>query len=159
MTVTAEKKPQRGAKAKPKRLDSRKYGQLLAETLPAVITSEAEYDRLTAVMNKLAVIPEDRISPEQDRLLEMLTLLVEKYDDEQYPIPVASPHEVIRFLMQDRGLRNRDLEPVLGSRGVTSEVINGKRKPSKTQIRKLAEFFNISPEVFLSLEPEEGDAC
>ncbi len=155
MTVTAEKKPQGGAKAKRNRLDSRKYGQLLAETLPAVITSDAEYDRLTAVMNKLAVIPEDRISPEQDRLLEMLTLLVEKYDDEQYPIPVAPPHEVIRFLMEDRGLRNRDLEPVLGSRGVTSEVISGKRKPSNTQIKRLAEYFQVPAEVFLSLDFEE----
>ncbi|MBK9316248.1 MAG: hypothetical protein IPM55_18700 [Acidobacteria bacterium] len=73
-------------------------------------------------------------------------------DDEQYPIPVAPPHEVIQFLMQDRGLRNRDLEPLLGSRGVTSEVIRGKRKPSNTQIRKLAEFFNVPSEAFLSLD-------
>lgn len=137
------------AKIRPRRIDAAKYGQLLAKTLPAVITSDAEYDRLVAVMNKLAVIPEDRISPEQERLLEMLTLLVEKYDDEQYPIPVAPPHEVIRFLMQDRGLHNRDLEPLLGSRGVTSEVISGKRKPSKTQIRKLAEFFNVKQDSFL----------
>lgn len=152
MTVTANKKTQASAKRRPKRLDARKYGQLLADILPAVITSDAEYDRLVAVMNKLAVIPEDRISPEQERLLEMITLLVEKYDEEQYPIPDAPPHEVIQFLMQDRGLRNRDLEPVLGSRGVTSEVIRGKRKPSHTQIKKLAEFFKISPEVFISLD-------
>lgn len=145
-------------KIRPKQLDAGKYGQLLAETLPAVINSEAEYDRLVAVVNKLAVIPEDRISPEQERLLDIITLLVEKYDDEQYPLPVAPPHEVIQFLMQDRGLRNRDLEPLLGSRGVTSEVINGKRKPSKTQIRKLVEFFKVSPEVFLSLESQE-DEC
>ncbi|QQS48953.1 MAG: helix-turn-helix domain-containing protein [Acidobacteriota bacterium] len=142
-------------KTRPKRIDAAKYGQLLADTLPAVINSDAEYDRLVSIMNKLAVIPDDRISPEQERLLEILTLLVEKYDDEQYPIPVAPPHEVIRFLMQDRGLRNRDLEPLLGSRGVTSEVISGKRNPSKTQIRKLAEFFNVPPETFLSLEYEE----
>ncbi|MBK9316255.1 MAG: transcriptional regulator [Acidobacteria bacterium] len=136
----------------PTRLDSGKYGHLLAETLPAIVTSDAEYDRLVAVMNKLAVMPEDRITLEQERLLEMITLLVEKYDDEQYPIPVAPPHEVIQFLKQDRGLRNRDLEPLLGSRGVTSEVIRGKRKPSHTQIKKLAEFFKISPEVFISLD-------
>ncbi|MGH9844214.1 MAG: helix-turn-helix domain-containing protein, partial [Blastocatellia bacterium] len=110
------------------------------------------YERIVSLMNKLAVIPETRITAEQSRLLDLLTLLVEKYDDEHYQIPDAAPHEVIQFLMQDRGLRNKDLEPALGSSGVTSEVITGRRKPSKTQIKKLAEFFQISPDLFISLD-------
>lgn len=134
------------------KLDPAKYGRLLAETLPAVITNESEYDRVVALMNKLAVIPEDRITPEQERLLDLLTLLIESYDEEHYQIPDAAPHEVIQLLMQERGLRNKDLEPALGSRGVTSEVISGKRKPSKTQIKKLAEFFGVPPVVFVSLD-------
>lgn len=102
-------------------------------------------------MNKLAVIPDDKITTEQERLLDLLTLLVEKYDEEHYQIPDAAPHEVIQYLMQERGLRNKDLEATLGSRGVTSEVISGKRKPSKTQIKNLAEFFKVPPELFISL--------
>ena len=51
--------------------------------------------------------------------------------------------------MQDCGLRNKDLEPILGSSGVTSEVISGKRKPSKTQIKNLAKFFQVTPEFFI----------
>lgn len=151
MTVTARehKKPQR---IKSPRLDATKYGRLLSKALPAVITNEAEYDRVVSLMNKLAVIPEDQVTPEQERLLDLLTLLVETYDEEHYPIPDAAPHEVIQYLMQERGLRNKDLEPALGSRGVTSEVIGGKRKPSKTQIKKLAEFFNVPPAVFISLD-------
>jgi HTH-type transcriptional regulator / antitoxin HigA len=116
----------------------------------AVIINESEYDRVGSLMNKLAVIPEDLITPEQERLLDLLTLLVETYDEEHYQIPDAAPHEVIQLLMRERGLRNKDLEPALGSRGVTSEVISGKRKPSKTQIKKLAEFFGVAPEVFIS---------
>ena len=54
--------------------------------------------------------------------------------------------------MQDRGLRNKDLKPVLGSSRVTSEVISGKRKPSKRQIKKLASFFGVSPEFFVSID-------
>jgi hypothetical protein len=50
-------------------LDPAKYGRLLADTLPAVITNESEYDRVVSLMNKLAVVPEDRITPEQERLL------------------------------------------------------------------------------------------
>jgi HTH-type transcriptional regulator/antitoxin HigA len=55
------------------------------------------------------------------------------------------------MLMQDRGLRHKDLMPVPGSRGATSDVINGKRTPSKTQIVALAAFFKVPPEVFISL--------
>jgi HTH-type transcriptional regulator/antitoxin HigA len=151
MTVTA-KAYKKTTEIKPSRLDATKYGRLLTKALPAVITGEAEYERVVSLMNKLAVIPEDQITPEQERLLDLLTLLVETYDEEHYPIPDAAPHEVIQYLMQERGLRNKDLEPALGSRGVTSEVIGGKRKPSKTQIKKLAEFFNVPPAVFISLD-------
>ena len=154
MTATAKinKKPWGDRPSKPAKLDPAKYGRLLAETLPAVITNEAEYDRVASLMNKLAVIPEDKITLEQERLLDLLTLLIETYDEEHYEIPDAAPHEVIQLLMREHGLRNKDLEPALGSRGVTSEVISGKRKPSKAQIKKLAEFFGVTPAVFMSLD-------
>jgi HTH-type transcriptional regulator / antitoxin HigA len=117
-----------------------------------VITNESEYDRVAPLMNKLAVIPEDRITLEQEQLLDLLTLLIETYDEKHYQIPDAAPHEVIKLLMQEHGLRNKDLEPALGSRGVTSDVISGKSKPSKTQVKKLAEFFGVAPAVFISLD-------
>ena len=89
------------------------------------------------------------LSPEEARLLNLLSTLIEVYEDEHYPIPDAPPHVMIQGFMQDRGLRNKDLEPILGSSGVTSEVISGKRKPSKTQIKNLAKFFRVSPEFFI----------
>ncbi|MBI4748647.1 MAG: hypothetical protein HY774_09160 [Acidobacteria bacterium] len=57
--------------------------------------------------------------------------------------------EIIQFLMRDRQLRQRDLLPVLGSRGVTSKIINGKRSPSKAQAKALGEFFGVSPDLGL----------
>jgi antitoxin component HigA of HigAB toxin-antitoxin module len=116
MTATAKtnKKPLGDRPSKPSKLDPAKYGRLLAETLPAVITNESEYDRVAPpLMNKLAVIPEDRINPEQERLFDLLTLLIETYDEEHYQIPDAAPHEVIQLLMRERGLRNKDLDPPL----------------------------------------------
>jgi HTH-type transcriptional regulator/antitoxin HigA len=56
---------------------------------------------------------------------------------------------MIAFLMDQRELRQADLLPVFGSRSVVSDVLNGKREPSKAHVRKLAEFFHISAEVFL----------
>ena len=108
-----------------------------------------QYNRLTAAMNKLALKP--RLSQEEDRLLDLLSALVEAYDQKHYAIPQATPAMVIRMLMQDRNLKNKDLEAVLGSSGVTSEVINGKRSPSKMQIKALAKFFQVSPELFVAL--------
>ncbi|MEP7338320.1 MAG: transcriptional regulator [Acidobacteriota bacterium] len=150
--VKTQKESVRIESSKTPKLDVAKYGQLLAEAVPTVITTEAEYDRVVAMMDKLAVLTEKQITPEQDRLLDLLTLLVEKYDEEHYQIPDAEPHEIIQYLMQEHGLRNKDLEPVLGSRGVTSEVISGKRKPSKTQIKNLAEFFSATPDLFYSFD-------
>src|SRR5215510_9152299 len=93
MTATAKinKKPWSDKSSKPSKLDHTKYGRLLAETLPAVITNESEYDRVVALMNKLAVVPEDRITPEEERLLDLLTLLIETYDEEHYQVPDAPP--------------------------------------------------------------------
>jgi len=51
--------------------------------------------------------------------------------------------------MEERGLRQRDLLPALGSSGVMSEVVTGRRRPSKMQARALAEFFHVSPELFI----------
>jgi HTH-type transcriptional regulator/antitoxin HigA len=148
MTVIAKSKLPKPQPIRTPRFNRARYGELLRETLPAVIQSEAEYDRLVAAMNKLAVKP--RLSPEEDRLLDLLSALVEAYDQKHYAIPQATPAMVIRMLIQDRGLKNKDLESVLGSSGVTSEVINGKRNPSKAQIKALAQFFQVSPELFVA---------
>ena len=148
MTVIAKTKLTKSPPTRTPRFNRARYGELLLETLPTVIQSEAEYKRLAVAMNKLAVKP--RLSPEEDRLLDLLSALVEAYDQKHYAIPQATPAMVLRTLMQDRNLKNKDLEPVLGSSGVTSEVINGKRNPSKTQIKALAEFFKVSAELFVA---------
>ncbi len=153
MSVAATKKNARSIKpagANAPKFNRRKYAALLAEALPASITNDEELERFTIIVDELAV--KKSLSPEESRLLDLLSTLIEVYEDEHYPIPDAPPHVMIQGFMQDRGLRNKDLEPILGSSGVISEVIGGKRKPSKTQIKKLAEFFGVSAELFISLE-------
>lgn len=134
------------------KLNTRKYGELLLTVLPRTIRTEAEYDRIAQIVSRLAVKGEDQLTPEEEALLELLTVLIEHYDDEHYQIPEAPPYAVIKMLMQDRGLRHKNLMPILGSRGTTSDVINGKRNPSKSQIKALAEFFKVPPEVFITLD-------
>lgn len=132
------------------KLNRRKYVALLAKAVPTVITSEEEYDRVVAIVDRLAVKHDSSV--EEERLLELLSTLVEVYENEHCPIPNGQPHVMIQQFMLDRGLRQADLVPVLGSRSLVSEVVNGKRKPSKVQVKNLGEFFGVSPALFISLD-------
>ena len=132
-------------------VDKTKYGLLLMETLPSVISSEKELERLTEEVDRLMTkgIKQGELSPEEERLLELLAVLIETYEDEHYPIPELSPIEVLKFLMEERKLKQSDLFHVFGSSGITSEVVNGKRSISKEQAKKLAKHFKVSVELFI----------
>ncbi|MGH9753008.1 MAG: helix-turn-helix domain-containing protein [Blastocatellia bacterium] len=149
-TKRKSKAVEKAPKTRTLKFNRRKYADLLAEALPTAITNDEELERFTVIVDKLAVKKD--LSLEESRLLDLLSTLIEVYEDERYPIPDAPPHVMIQGFMQDRGLRNKDLEAILGSSGVTSEVIRGKRKLSKQQVKKLASFFGVSPELFVSLD-------
>lgn len=128
--------------------NTKKYGSLLMATVPQVIDSEEELERAESILNML-LKKGDSMSPEETKLLELISDLIEAYEDEHYPIPDASPTDILNFLMEDRGLKQADLLPVFGSSGITSEVVNGKRSISKAQAKKLAEYFKVSVELFI----------
>jgi HTH-type transcriptional regulator/antitoxin HigA len=132
-----------------KKFNERKYGRLLASTLPSVIESDEELERLTEEIDRLVSRGDGKLSPEEDRLLGLLVRLVEDYESEHYQIPEAPPHEVLKFLMEQRGTRQRDLIPIFGTDGRVSEVVNGKRSISKEQAKRLAEHFGVSAELFI----------
>jgi HTH-type transcriptional regulator/antitoxin HigA len=130
-------------------VDTRKYARLLTRTLPAPIETEEEYERLLAQAEKLMDKGESALTPEEEKLLDLLVMLVEQYEEKKYPIDSVSPQAMISHLMEARGLTPKDLWPMFGSKGVASEVLNGKRAVSKAQAKKLAEFFHVSPAVFI----------
>jgi HTH-type transcriptional regulator / antitoxin HigA len=132
-------------------VDETKYGQLLMQTLPAVISNDHELERLTKEVDRLMTkgIKKDDLSPEEHKLLNLLVQLIETYEDEHYPMPESSPDQILRFLMEDRNIKQKDLLHIFGSSGIASEVVNGKRSISKTQAKKLAEHFNLSVELFI----------
>lgn len=129
-------------------IDRHKYAKLLARTLPAVVETEEENEHFLEEIEKLIDKGEKR-SPEEDKLLELMTTLVEDFEEKHYPIPDAPPHEVLRELMRARGLRQRDLLGVFGSDGIASEVVNGKRNISRAQAKALAEFFRVPVDLFV----------
>lgn len=130
-------------------LDERKYGKLLAKALPRPIANEDEYDRMVAFAGHLMEKGEQALMPEEGKLLELLGLLIEDYDDRHYPLGPADPVAILTELMEARGLTQKDLWPLFGSKGTASEVLSGKRAISKTQAKKLAQFFHVSAELFI----------
>src|SRR5690242_16615262 len=128
-------------------LDEKTYGRLLGRTLPHVIRTHEEYERLT---NELLRLDErENPSPEEKELAELLTVLIDEYEERRYPIRKVSPQRTLQHLMEARNLTQKDLWKVFGSKGITSEVFHGKRAISKTQARKLAEFFHVNIELFI----------
>jgi HTH-type transcriptional regulator/antitoxin HigA len=87
-------------------------------------------------------------TPDGDRL-EVLTTLVEAYEDQHYNLPLPDPIDAILYHMESRGLSRRDLEPYIGSRARVSEVLNRKRPLSLDMIRRLSTGLGIPAEVLI----------
>ncbi|MCY1421178.1 hypothetical protein D9M71_368260 [compost metagenome] len=111
------------------------------------IRTEADY---TAAMARLDDLWGAEIgSPEGDEL-EILAMLIEKYEDEHFPIAASDPIEAIKFRMEQQGLTPRDLEPFIGSSGRVSEVLNRKRGLSLAMIKRLHNGLRIPYESLLA---------
>ena len=123
------------------------YSELLAQTLPGVIHSEKENEHFISILEKL-----EHRSPEwtpaEAKLAELLTLLIEQFEDENYQLKAATPVEVLRELMESNDLKQKDLIDVFGVESTVSAVLNGKRDMTREHIKRLSERFHISPEVF-----------
>lgn len=130
------------------KIDPRAYSRLVAKARPTVIKTEEENNRMLAIVETL-MKKGDNLTAEEGELLELLSNLISNFEDKHYPIREPSPLEMLQHLMESRSLTAKDLWDVFGSKGVASEVLSGKRSISKTHIKKLAAFFNVSPEVFI----------
>ena len=128
-------------------LNPESYTSLLSQYQPKVIATEEENDAAIALAEELD--HRSNRTPEEDALLELLVTLIEKFEDEHYPIPEGTPHSMLLHLMEARDLKQEALIGVIGSRGVVSEVVNGKRSISKAQAKALAELFKVDVGLFI----------
>ena len=88
-------------------------------------------------------------TPEADRL-EILVMLVEKYEAQHFPIPAPDPIDFLNYAMETRGLTRKDLEPYLGSRGRVAEVLNRARPLTLAMIRRLSEGLKLPADVLIA---------
>jgi HTH-type transcriptional regulator / antitoxin HigA len=110
------------------------------------IKTEADYEAALAEIDRLFDAAPN--TPESDRL-DVLTTLVEAYEEQHHPIPVPDPVEALKYYMESRGLTRRDLEPFIGSRARVAEVLNRKRPLSLEMIRRLHAGLGIPADVLI----------
>ncbi|MEO8596816.1 MAG: transcriptional regulator [Candidatus Solibacter sp.] len=124
------------------------YGKLLSAARPRVIKTDAENERAIAKLEALDTLGR-KLTGEEAELAELLTLLIQRFEETRYPLSNATPLDALRELMEVRDIRQRDLIPIFGASSVASDVLNGKRGISKTHARKLADFFHAPLSLFI----------
>ena len=124
------------------------YATLLASALPAVIRSEAANERCIRALEELDR-KSSRLSAAERRLADLLTLLIEDFEDRQYALKPADPLAVLEELMAANGLKQKDLLDIFVTPSIVSEVLSGKRQLTTEHIRRLSRRFHVSPEVFI----------
>jgi HTH-type transcriptional regulator/antitoxin HigA len=123
------------------------YASLLTSTLPSVIRSEAENERHIAMLEELDS-KGSRMSAAERRMAELLTLLIEDFEEKHYALKAASAVDVLNELMLANKLKQKDLVDIFATPSIVSEVLRGKRPLTTEHIRRLSRRFHVSPEVF-----------
>jgi HTH-type transcriptional regulator / antitoxin HigA len=111
-----------------------------------VLKTEDDYNK--ASLRLMEIFHAEPNTPEDDEL-GLLIVLVKDYDDRHYPMPELDALEVIKIKMQEMGMKNKDLEPIIGSKGHVSAILSGKREITLKMAQKLKNYFNIPAEAFL----------
>jgi HTH-type transcriptional regulator/antitoxin HigA len=128
-------------------INPKTYRSLLVDAMPKVIETEADYQHALQEFEKLHV--NRNRNPEELALYRLLVLIIETYQEKHFPFPESPPHEMLQHIMEVSGTRQADLVGVIGSSGVVSEIVNGKRAISKAQAKALADRFKVSPSLFI----------
>lgn len=123
------------------------YALLLAKYQPKVIKNDTENEQITLLAEELPH-RKNRIS-EESALYDLLIALIEKYEDEKYPMGETTPLSMLLHLIKARNLKQSDLIGVIGSSSVASEIFNGKREISKAQAQALGKFFQVDAGLFI----------
>ena len=121
--------------------------EMIANGAPRVIHNDAELEAYTDALFQLTAL--EKPSRSEVEAIELLTLLVERYEQEHYSIPAADPVSVVRFLIEQQNLTQRDLIPQFGSESAVSMFLAGRRNLTIEQVRKLSTRFKLPTDVFI----------
>lgn len=123
------------------------WERFTASTDIGPVRDEGHYERMTAMLEALLEETNGDESHPAMALVDIVGDLVADYEGQNHPLPPVSGAQALAFLMEQHGLRQGDL-PEVGSQGVVSEILAGKRELNVRQIRSLSERFGVSPTTF-----------
>jgi len=121
------------------------YAKLVAKTPPKIVRTEEQNENYIKILFDLN---SRKMTKDEREFADVLTLLIEDFEEKHYALPRTSPTEALTFLMDQHGLKQKDLTDVFGTPSIVSEVLNGKRDMNKDHIARLSKRFHVSPEVF-----------
>lgn len=124
---------------------------LLDFSKPHVLKNDTEYEAAIAEIERLLDEEVERASEGYDRL-EFLSVLVEHYEENQYPMGTVTPQQAVTFMLEQKGLERSDLDEVMGGKSRVSDFLNGKRDLSKSQIEGLRRILGIPADILLGVE-------
>jgi HTH-type transcriptional regulator/antitoxin HigA len=123
--------------------------EMIRQGAPRLIHSDEELAEYTRTLLDLTAKPDP--NPDEEEAIKLMTLLIGRYESERFPVPAAKPADVLRFLLEQNGLSQRDIAPELGSESTVSLVLSGKRQLNRDHIARLSRRFNVSPAVFFGV--------
>ena len=122
--------------------------KMIAKGAPHVIHNDEELEAYTSALFRLTAL--ENPSSAELEAIELLTLLIDLYEESSYPNPEADAVSVVRFLLEHQDLTQRDLVPEFGSESAVSMFLAGQRKLTLEQVRKLSKRFRLPADVFVS---------
>ncbi|MEB3197835.1 MAG: transcriptional regulator [Candidatus Sericytochromatia bacterium] len=122
------------------------YDALIARFVPRALHDEQDYEQAIAIIEGLLAKPE--LHPSEQEYLSLITQLVAAYEASNDPVADVSGVEMVRFLMDQHNLKQKDLVDIFKTPSILSEVLSGKRELNKSHIEGLARRFQVSPAVF-----------
>lgn len=128
-------------------IDRNLYTELLTKTVPKIIETEAEYEKVLIEIEELLFNQNRTI--EEDKLYDLLVMLVEKYETENHSLDVATPDQILQHLMDARSINDSDLLNIFGSQEILTKIKEGCCAINAHQAEALADYFHVSPSIFL----------
>ena len=111
-----------------------------------VIKTKAEYNK--AIKRTMAIFQAEPGTSESDEL-ELLLVLIKDYEDKHIVLPDVDPIDAIKLKMEEKGLKAKDLEPIIGSKGHVSSILSGRRELTLKMAQKLKDYFQLPADIFM----------
>lgn len=111
-----------------------------------VIKTKVEYNK--AIKRTMAIFQAEPATSESDEL-ELLLVLIKDYEDKHIVLPEIDPIDAIKLKMEERGLKAKDLEPLIGSKGHVSSILSGRRELTLKMAQKLKDYFQLPADIFM----------